>query len=68
MKIVDMNGDKINACFSFVVGNCEISISTIFNKNSPNIAIFANSGGLLKTDMGSIQSAVSWVNSYGPRD
>ena len=69
MKIIDLNGSKINACFVFVVGNCEISVSTIFNKDRPEIAVFRVGGGeMLKDKFVTINAATSWVDSFGPRD
>ena len=69
MKIVDFNGEKIKACFSFVQGNCEISVSTIFNKDVPEICIFDNdSKEILKDHCRSIDQAIAWVDSFGPRD
>jgi len=69
MKIVNFNGDKIQACFSFVVGNCEISVSTIFNKDRAEIAIFNDSNkDMLKDRLRSIGAAIAWVESFGPRD
>ncbi len=69
MKIIDINGDKLNACFVFIVGNCEISVSTIFNKDRPEIAIFdKHSDALLEDNLPDISAAIRWVNSFGPRD
>ncbi len=69
MQIVNLEGNKINACFSFVVGNSEISVSTIFNKDRPEIAIFDNdTGSLLKDKLNSVSEAIGWVSSFGPRD
>jgi hypothetical protein len=69
MKIVNLNGDKIKACFSFVQGNCEISVSTIFNEDNPVVAVFdKGNGALLQDSFYTIGSAISWVDSFGPRD
>lgn len=69
MKIVDMNNDKINAAFVFNIGNCEIIISTIFNKDNPEIAIFDRySDELLKDKVNTIPEAIHWVHTFGPRD
>ncbi len=69
MKIVDLTGKEINACFSFNAGNCEISVSTIFRASRPEIAIFdKHSGKLLKDKLSTIPEAISWVNTWGPRD
>ena len=69
MKIIDLSGEKIKACFMFVVGNCDISVSTIINENKPEIAIFEkHSGELLQDKISNIGDAISWVNSFGPRD
>ncbi len=69
MKIIDINAEKINACFVFDAGNCEISVSTIFNKNKPEIAVFDKcSGDLLQDKFSCVRSALSWVSSFGPRD
>ena len=67
MKIVDINGDKINACFSFTVGNCEISVSTIFGKDRPEIAIFEGDE-CVKSGFNTVQAAIYWVNTFGARD
>jgi hypothetical protein len=69
MKIVNLNGELIKACFVFDVGNCEISVSTIFNKVVPEVAVFDKcSGKLLKDKLTTIGGAISWVDSFGPRD
>tara|TARA_R110000772_G_scaffold92722_1_gene189724 strand:+ start:380 stop:589 length:210 start_codon:yes stop_codon:yes gene_type:complete len=69
MKIIDLNGKKIKACFVFERGNCEISVSTIFNENKPEIAVFEKDGGdMLQDKFTTITSATSWVDSFGPRD
>jgi hypothetical protein len=69
MKIINIDGRKICACFVFEHGNCEISVSTIFNKNKPEIAIFdKRSDALLKNYLNSIEDALSWVSTFGPRD
>jgi len=69
MKIIDINNEKINGCFVFVVGNCEISVSTIFKKNRAEIAIFdVHSGDMVKDKLPTISSTISWVNSFGNRD
>ena len=65
MKIVDFDGDKIKACFTFVVGNCEISVSTIMNENRAEIAIFdKDSGDLLIDKLISIEDATLWANIH----
>lgn len=69
MKIINIEGNKINACFSFVVANNEISVSTIFRKERPEIAIFdKHSGAMVKHDLPSISAAISWVHNFGDRD
>jgi hypothetical protein len=69
MKIVDINNNKINGCFVFCVGNCEISVSTIFKKDRAEIAIFdRHNGDMVKDKLTSISAAISWVDSFGPRD
>ena len=69
MKIVNIGNEKINAVFVFTVGNCEISVSTIMNKERADIAIFDKySNGLLKDKLASVQAAISWCSNYGPRD
>ena len=65
MEIVDINNDKIRACFVFSVGNCEISTSTIMNENRAEIAIFdKDSGALLKDKLISVEDAISWVHNF----
>lgn len=69
MKIVDINNTKIRGCFVFVVGNCEISVSTIFDAGKPEIAIFNKHSGTLEKDkLTTIQDAINWVNNFGTRD
>jgi len=69
MEIVDLNNEKLNACFRFFVGNCEISVSTVFNKDRAEIAIFdKDNGELLSDKLLNLSSAISWVNDFGRRD
>ena len=69
MKIINLHGESIKACFVFVVGNCEISVSTVFNANRPEIVIFDKSNdAMLKDKLSTIGSAIAWVDSFGPRD
>ena len=69
MKILNLEGNRVNACFVFNVGNCEVSVSTIFNKNKPEIAIFDKySSDLLKDKVSTVSGAIQWVNDFGPRD
>lgn len=69
MKILNLNGDKIKACFVFIVGNCEVSVSTIFNENRPEIAIFDKGNGkLLQDKLQDVSDAISWARTFGPRD
>ena len=69
MKIVNIDNEKIKACFVFTVQNSEISVSTIMNKKKAEIAIFNKSTGELEKDkLGSISQAISWVHSFGKRD
>jgi len=42
MKIIDLNGDKIQACAVIPYRGYEISCSTIMNKNRSEIAVFFN--------------------------
>ncbi len=69
MRIVNVENEKIKACFQFEVENCMISVSTIFNENKVDIAIFdKDSGKFLYDKLSSISAAISWVNSFGPRN
>ncbi len=69
MKIININERKINACFVFVEGNCEISVSTIFNSDKPEVAVFDKyAGELLKDKLYSVSSAIRWACDFGPRD
>lgn len=59
MKIINVEGSKINACFVFEVGDSEISVSTIFNADRPEIALFdKKSGELLEDDFSCVQDAI----------
>ncbi len=68
MKIVDINNNEIRAAFQFVKDNCLISVSTILGKHGA-IAIFdKDTNELLKDHRGSLQTAIEWVDMFGPRD
>ena len=68
MEILNINGERINACFQFKAGNCTISVSTVFNVQRPEIVVFDEQGNMIKDGFRSIQSAIAWVDSFGPRD
>ena len=68
MKIVNIHNQKINGAFQFNVGNCTISVSTMFNKERAEIAIFDSGNNLLNDKLSNIQQAIHWVNGFGPRD
>ena len=66
MKIVNINNEKINACFVFRVGNNEVSVSTIINKNRAEIVVFDGDKEVYTAS--DVSDAISWCNTFGRRD
>ena len=61
MKFVDINNEKINAAFQFNACGFMVSVSTIMNKNNPEIVIFDMNDNVVVDNLTSMVQVMSWI-------
>jgi hypothetical protein len=66
-KIVNLNDEKIKACFQFMHGGHTVSCSSIFNKNTVEVAYWFNDLGDVHT-VNCVQSAIYAIDEINKND